>query len=46
VYEFNAVAVEIGDVRGVVAGSEVGAIRWFTFVGGASFDCSGVGGVD
>jgi hypothetical protein len=46
VYEFNAVAVEVGYVGGVVAGGEVGAIRWFTFVGGAGFDCSCVGGVD
>ena len=45
-YEFNAIAVEVGDVGGVVTRGEVDAIRWFTFVGGAGFDCSCVSCVD
>jgi hypothetical protein len=46
VYELKTVAVEVGDVCGVVAGGEVGAICWFTLVGAAGFDCSCIGGVD
>ena len=34
-HELEAVSIEVGDIGGVVAGGEVGAIRWFTFVGGA-----------
>ena len=44
--ELKTVAVEVGDVGGVVAGGEVGAICWFTFVDAARFDCRRVGGVD
>ena len=46
VHELNTVAVEVGNVGGVVARREVGAIRRFAFVGGAGPDCGGVGGVD
>ena len=44
--ELKTVAVEVGDVGGVVAGGEVGAICRFTFVGAARLDCRRVGGVD
>ena len=43
--ELKTVAVEVGDVGGVVAGGEVGAICWFTFVGAACFDRRRVAGV-
>ena len=44
--ELEMVAVEVGDVGGIVARGEVGAICWFTFVGAAGFDCCCVGSVD
>jgi hypothetical protein len=44
--ELKTVAVEVGDVGGIVAGGEVGVICRFTFVDAAGFDCSCVGGVD
>ena len=37
--ELEAVSVKVGDIGGVVAGGEVGAIRWFA----PSFDCSCIG---
>ena len=46
VHELNAVAVEVSDIGGVVAGGEVGAICWFAFVGASRFDCSCLGGID
>jgi hypothetical protein len=39
-YKLNPVPVEAGDVGGVVAGGEVDAICWFTFVCGVCLDCS------
>ena len=44
--ELETVAVEVGDVSSVVAGGEVSAICWSTFVNAARFDGRGVGGVD
>ncbi|MDE2602290.1 MAG: hypothetical protein KGL62_07975 [Bradyrhizobium sp.] len=46
VYELETVAVEVGDVRGVVAGRELGSIGWLTLVGPAGFDGSCVGRVN
>lgn len=46
VYELKSVAVEVGDVSGIVARSEVGAICGFPLVGTAGFDCRCVGRVD
>ena len=45
-HKLKTVAVEICDVGGIVAGGEVDAIRWFTFVGAACSDCRCVSGVD
>jgi hypothetical protein len=44
--ELKTVAVDVGDVGGVVAGGEIGAFCRCTFVDGAGFDCRSVGGVD
>ena len=44
--ELKTVAVEVGNVGGVVAAGGVGAICWFAFVGATGFDCGRVGGVN
>ncbi len=44
--ELKAVAVEVSDVSGVVAGEEVSAVGWFAFVDAAGADRGGVGGID
>jgi hypothetical protein len=45
-HELEAVSIEVGDIGGVVARGEVGAIRWFALVGAPSSDCSRVSCVD
>ncbi|RQS43541.1 hypothetical protein DID99_24455 [Burkholderia sp. Bp8986] len=45
-YELETVAVEVGDVGGVVAGGEVGTIRRSSLIDAAGLDCGCVGSVD
>ena len=40
--ELKTIAVEVGDVGGVVAGGKVGAMSRFAFIGAAGFDRSSI----
>src|SRR5580658_1223867 len=44
--ELQSIAVEVGNVRGVIAGGEIRTVAWLALVDAACLDRSCVGGID